>query len=324
MKLYSLMLGGLIRWNLEPDAPVGFAAIAEPGVSLLNPLVPVKGASIPSCARLPDGRLHVLSDRLNLYSKEDLPGNTEEIFSSWLRVLRIAARQAALPTSARAYGSMEFDASNAKVEPPQHVMNGKLLGEFRVRTAIDQAAVATALALKSEASAPLHEELMLDALLACETRRSREAILYSAIALESLAGHELDKAYEAALKQEPPPSHLNIVNFQLARGKVARKDPIYALLTDADNFGRLLHEAPLYLLRRSLLQDDQSLYQRAKKLYSTRNKLGHGQPIPPQDENVLPVDEEGAFAAVTTAIAVFSWFGKSGYHPPDFRPVRTG
>jgi len=103
-----------------------------------------------------------------------------------------------------------------------------------------------------------------------------------------------------------------------------RKDPVYALLAKGDNFACLLHEVPLYLFRRSLLQENQELYRRAVSLYRTRNRLSHGRLVEPGEEDLLLVNRDGAFRSLAVAVEVFQWFGMSGYFLPRFDAVPFG
>ncbi len=50
---------------------------------------------------------------------------------------------------------------------------------------------------------------------------------------------------------------------------------VYKYLMENAKFPQLLHEVPLYLLKRSLCIDDPSLYDRLLKHKETRNKIAH-------------------------------------------------
>jgi hypothetical protein len=317
--LLTAELNGLIRWNISGNDPVSWRAIAETGVSVVNPLVDIDDSK-PTVIPMTDGRFHVLTNRLTLLTTEEPGERLFDSLSSWLRLLRLASKQATLPTEIYAIstGSPEhLGVPNTTRKPGTWAISG----EFRLHTAVDAAVIASAYSLATESSFPLCNELLLDALQACEMRRHREAILFSAIAIESLAQHELSKAYEAALLADVPPGHLNVVAMNLAGGQTTKKDPIYSLLTEQENFGRLLHEAPLYLLRRSLLCEAPALFAKAKSLYGTRNRLSHGQPVAQANSNLLPVDPRGSNLAAQIAVDVFSWFGQTGFRSPDRKMI---
>jgi hypothetical protein len=92
--------------------------------------------------------------------------------------------------------------------------------------------------------------------------------------------------------------------------KVA-KDPVFDLISATDRMGRLLHEQPLYLVRKSLLLENEALYAKALVLYNTRNKIMH-EGGPPDEQNPLPIDDRGAWTACNTARDVLAWFGDHG------------
>ena len=102
-----------------------------------------------------------------------------------------------------------------------------------------------------------------------------------------------------------------VTEFSVAGGKTTIKDPIYEALISGDNFGRLLHERPLYLKGRSVLNEQPLLYRRSIALYKTRNKIAH-KGSPPEEEEYLFLSPQGARDGLTTAIDVFHWFGDPG------------
>ena len=323
MKLHSLFLSSMLRWNISPEDPATWPAFSALGAVVLNPFVAMEGEPLPTSFPLSDDKYHVLTNRLYVATPELMPAAAlDEVLKPWLRALRIASKQASLPIEVYGFSQRDIDLATIRLALPVARLRGTLFGEFHIRTALDDAAIRRAHELRTDAAAPLYHELLLDALQACEARRHREAILYSAIAVESLAQYELTTAYDATLVATPPPPHMNILNFALANGQAAKKDPIFSLLIESDNFGRLLHEAPLYLMRRSLLNEVPDLFRKAKSLYSTRNRLSHGQAVEPGDESRLQIDSEGATAAVQIAVDVFAWFGQTGYYIPDHRVVQ--
>lgn len=321
MKLYSLFLSHPLRWNIEQTDPATWLALDDLGTVILNPFVSLENEPLPSSFPIREGKFHVLTNRLYLATQTPMQADAlDRTIQPWLRLLRVASKQASLPTEVYGFSEQDFDLADIQTSPPAARPRGTLFGEFHIRTALDGAALQRAHQMRNEAAAPLFNELLLDALQACEARRNREAILYAAIAVEALAQHQLTKAYQEALNAATSPAHMNILSFSQAGGTV-KKDPIFTLLTEADNFGRLLHEAPLYLMRRSLLSEIPDLYRRARSLYSTRNRLGHGQAVTPGNENLLQVDATGAAAAVQIAVEVFAWFGQTGYFTPDRRAI---
>jgi hypothetical protein len=159
------------------------------------------------------------------------------------------------------------------------------------------------------ASARISDGLLVDSIHAFYRGDYRTAILYSAFAVESIANEVLEAEYERLKSVDSAKKeHVRIVQIRVSRDVEQAKDPIYAALINGKGLGRLLHEAPLYLLRRSMLIEQQDLYYRGVKLYSTRNKIVHGQEAWVKGD-VLPLDYAGAFEAIETAVLMFKWFG---------------
>ena len=155
---------------------------------------------------------------------------------------------------------------------------------------------------------------MLDAIKAFHGGEYRIAILYSAIAMETLAGVRLEAEYNRLKASSASQSDMRFLSFRQAGGMVIVKDPIYDYISDRDDFAQLLHIRPLYLLKRSLLDENENLYRDALELYRTRNKIAHRGT---GESNCLSLDETGATKAIKTAIQVLSWFGEKAYYHID-------
>jgi hypothetical protein len=62
--------------------------------------------------------------------------------------------------------------------------------------------------------------------------------------------------------------------------------------------------------------EDEGLYQRAKRLYLTRNKLAHLGELPENDASPLyTLDSKGASAALATTVSLFEWLRQPGDFP---------
>jgi hypothetical protein len=321
MKVWLLRVPGLLRWNVADTDPVRFAVNVFEGAWLLHPLA--TRTAFPQLndrsdvMRIVDGPIHVLTNTVVLAVPAGAdPEALHEAVQSWLRLLRLLTRQAGLPTEVMGYSEAEVDEASLQIEWPTRWPTGTIFGAYMLKTALTRGHLEQALPLTEEL-VPLADELLLDALLAYEQRRHREAILFSAIAIESIAKQKLTKVIADAIASGQRPEHLNIVELPLAGDKKAIKEPIFALLA-GDNFQRLLHEAPLYVLRKSLLVEKPELYQHARELYGTRNRLSHGQALTEEDAaKLVPVDRAGAKRALETAVAVFDWFGTTGFVVPE-------
>jgi len=105
-----------------------------------------------------------------------------------------------------------------------------------------------------------------------------------------------------------------VIDLPSGGGQRVAKDPIWEALSRGDDFSKLLHSRPLYLLGRSLLVDQEALYSKALQLYATRNKIAH-RGEPPSDDKYFPTTSDGAKEALHTAVGVMRWFGDSSpYH----------
>ncbi|MCW3053169.1 MAG: hypothetical protein JWN14_2339, partial [Chthonomonadales bacterium] len=101
-------------------------------------------------------------------------------------------------------------------------------------------------------------------------------------------------------------------------------DPIFGLLNERANFGFYLHERPLYLLKRSLLLENEALYNRAVALYSARNKIGHEGVISAASDNPYKnAGSDEAELAMDIGMAVINWFYKAEtYVHPKMKSVK--
>src|SRR5262249_50025803 len=136
----------------------------------------------------------------------------------------------------------------------------------------------------------------------------QKALLYAAIAVESMAEAQIEDRHSGQLDSLRPQIRLRILPFKQAGGLVVRKYPIYEYLRRRKSFSVLLHELPLYVLGRSLLHEDQELYRLALKLYKTRNTLAHGR-IPEDKDKEYQVSSHDAINALQCAKRVFEWYG---------------
>lgn len=331
MKVATLLLKGEIRWNVRPGDPAVLPLARLHGCKLVNPLLFTGPQDRPQIIPLTAECCHVLSNRLRLIVPRG-KASAEAISASahaFLRMLRIASKQATLPTEFFGVQMAQVASFPDLRFPGAPATKGYLRGTYRVETAatmtlverIEQVDVATEL--------PMCHEILLDALRACETRNEREAIVYAALAVETLVRTILDAEYRKVLAASAPPSHLNVVPLKvipLPRGRRGspRTDPVYEILVKDNTLPRLLHEAPLYLMRRSLLQENAELYRRVIALDRTRQRLSHGRTDEVDEEELFALDPEGALRSLAVAIELFDWFGIRGYALPRMDQVPFG
>lgn len=160
---------------------------------------------------------------------------------------------------------------------------------------------------------PIYENILIDAMVSLYEGDSVKTIIYSAIAMESMLSKKLDSIY-MKIKSQKKNSKYRLIDF-LPNNEVGvvSKDPIYDFLKKYDKFALLLHEKPLYLLGKSILLDDENLYNDALKVYTTRNKIVHMGEPDPSNANVISIDLDGARMAFNTAVKVFKWMGIERY-----------
>lgn len=158
--------------------------------------------------------------------------------------------------------------------------------------------------ISNKVKIPVSEEILIDAFDALLERQFDKTILFSAIAIESLFANFYDDLYAKKLMTGTKDTKLRIV--QRPRGSY--KDPIYMALVDRTDFKKLLHEIPLYLTKRSILLENETLYQDLIRLYKTRNKIVHwGAPLDENEAERIPLTEKGANDAFDIALDTFKW-----------------
>lgn len=156
---------------------------------------------------------------------------------------------------------------------------------------------------------PVYEKLLLDAIHAYDVKDYRRTLLYSAISLETLAATKLDEVYESFIQDADFKEQLRIVPFPQKKGDIIFKDPVYKMLRERARFLELLHEVALYILGKSLLLENHTLYQKAEKIYKTRNKIAHLGEANNDNQGIFHMNSEDTLQAIESTIDIFRWFG---------------
>jgi hypothetical protein len=332
VRVATLLLKGEIRWNVRPGDPAMLPLATLQGCKLVNPLLFSGALDRPQIIPLTAECCHVLSNRLRLVVPRG-KGSPEAISAaahSFLRTLRIVSKQATLPTEFFGVQMAQVAALPELRFPGAPATKGYLRGTYRVETAATMTLVERIEQADVASETPVCHEILLDALRACETRNAREAIVYAALAVETLVRSVLDAEYRRVLAAPSPPAHLNLTSLNvvpLGKGKRSsspRTDPVYEVLARENTLPRLLHEAPLYLMRRSLAQENAELYRRAIALDRTRQRLSHGRADEFRDEELFALDHEGALRSLAVALELFDWFEIRGYVLPRMDQVPFG
>jgi hypothetical protein len=236
-----------------------------------------------------------------------------DAMKSLLKRLRHVSRQATFPRG----DDMVFFNCVEVGELPKVEFEKPYYGEVHrsdnsfVETALTMDLVERAGELPVTFEAPVYEGILLDAFRAVKDNDFRSALLYSALAIEAMAGELIDAEHAKLLAATPPLPHVRAVESQEGRSKGGLEDPVFKWMRKSGRFAELLHELPLYVCRKSLKQDLPEVYQQARKLYQTRNSLAHrGETA--KDKELFPIDIFGAVDALKCVREVFAWFGVPG------------
>jgi hypothetical protein len=249
-----------------------------------------------------------------------------ETFSSvskLLETLRLSSNQASISRNPFSMFISELTGGHLPIVPFPKVTrkNGSFSLESTLETAVTWEHLRKADNLSISVSEKIYDTILLDAIQAYISSDYRTAIMYSAVAIETAARTVLDEKYKELLQLGDRGGRLRIVQIPQGGGEFITKDPVFEYMMEGDHFLKLIHQIPLYLIGRSMLLEKQPLYQRAHKLYGTRNKIVHQGNVG-NSVKVLPIDKSGASEAIDCAINTFQWFGLKPMHKiPSEKPI---
>ncbi len=311
-------------WKIGRDDPPSFELKNLAGWSIINPLVypefSTSSEHFPIQTRLlamvGDIEVLVQTDGIilaapALYTASDFKA---EQFTEYLNVFLEHLRHASKQTDiARQVIAMSFETRPTEFSPMPFPIAAQeaesYIKRYIVRTSITWKNVKTADTTLINNNLPVFGTLLLDAILAYMENDYRRAILYAALSAETVATTKLEEAYNRLLQPGDPHETIRLVFFSRKKETIV-KDPVYRFLSDRGGFTQLIHELPLYLFRRSLLIENEQLYQKAEKLYRTRNNIAHrGEVATGQETSLFGINDAGAKAAIMCAIGLFKWFG---------------
>jgi hypothetical protein len=174
-----------------------------------------------------------------------------------------------------------------------------------------------------ESSFETYMEVLLDGIAAHQESDYLKAILYSAIACESVAAQQIDRAYDDLRKAPTKSTTHRFVKCKTPDGDVD-KDPVFERLrsTEKGAFLSSLHELPLYLWSRSIQGEKPQLYRTAHALYKTRNKVAHLGGLTEESDKTLPITREGSKQAIDCAVQIFDWFNVNASHLAPWNDMR--
>jgi hypothetical protein len=315
MRIVTVGVTDSTTWAVRQSDPAVVPLRDPAGWSVVNPLVPLRqpfAEPYATCCYFWDGdSWYLTSHALHFVVPEGATSDeVDSVTLSILKRLRYVSKQAELPADHALQFPWEIEALPATVFPPTTITACKVRDSF-VDTPITMDAVREAGELPLDFNPPVYDTLLLDAMKLSLQSDYRGAILYAAIAVESMATSVIGEEYERLLQASPVPDYVRVIEVAIGGGQRQRLDPIYRSLTTRGRFELLMHEVPLYVLRRSLRIENEPLSQRAVALYRTRNELAHAGEAEFGDQT-LPITRAGSIAALSCAVEVFGWFGVRG------------
>jgi hypothetical protein len=344
MLIASLHFGSAIRWILDSADPPFFDLHESSEWVLMNPLfsVPViQHDEKRAIMAVEVGEYLITSDQVFLATqnnqiiqshKQRTAGSVKtetpevyELAGRMLLRLRHASGQATMPKIETLQFVTFFETDSPVCVGPLPEVQGGAVQDYILRTAITAQHICAPPGHSGDFVPPTHEVLFLDAVAAYRSYDFRKAILYAAIAIEVAFGSVIDSAYAHVLAA-PRDERFRVIARTQAGGAQVLKDPIYERLRGRLDFDLLINEVTLYVLQRSLLVENEALYQRAKRLNLTRNKLVHAGVLrEPTTDDLLALDKNGSMAALETALDLFSWLGERADFPlPKFSFAAVG
>jgi hypothetical protein len=201
MKVATLHLAGEVRWRLRVGDPKEVFLTSIRGCRLLNPLIFLEYSSAAQVIASLGDECRVVTRHLGvrLPETEIAIEVLRDRFLYFLRTLRFVSRQASLPTELVAINVGEVETLPPLNFPGASGGHIIIIGRYRWQTAISPQVVQQADSLGLESDIPICHEILLDALHAFERSDYRQAILYAAISVESLATTELETEYSRVL-----------------------------------------------------------------------------------------------------------------------------
>jgi hypothetical protein len=339
MEICVLIFGGSTYWKLSPTDPLFYEIRSIPGVQLISPILfpSIEGLmdAKPVRSRKPTsgyvGDLYLFEtvgiafkvdpNCIGRYKPKDVSRFASyrsgqappliEIATSLLGALRHFSKQADMCAGGDDLNFWEW-LELEELPPPAHSEPSSMkwsVPQLTADRAVTRAHIEAWCAGVLDLKVPIFDTLFLDAICAHAAHDYRKSILYSAIALESAVAMVLDEQYETKVKPSAA-TDWRVIELPIAGGNTARKDPIWELLKKREDANYLLHEGALYILRKSLLVENEGLFQLVQRLRATRNKIvHHGEPPEPNTDQYLTIDMEGSSDALNCANAVFRWLG---------------
>jgi hypothetical protein len=308
-----------IHWRLHANDPKTFTLAETDNWLLVNPLYyPQRHRAANQMEEVEEGKFVCYSKEL-VFISSDAPAGTMKIFEELdlvvdklLIKIRHISGQATLPlkTDIGMHGTEEVNELPELTRdylPLYKQFKTGSVSHYYWTTSVTSQVMERGLSLGCDFTPHMREVMYLDAFKALNSGEYRTAIIYSAVSTEVALNSAVDDAYQRAKSAEKD-DVFRIITLEQAKGEQVRKDPIFEGLRQRFDAAKLLHEIPLYALRRSLMVEDHELYTRVRSLYETRNSLLHSGRQHTKF-SLLSLNREGAATGIKTAHDLFEWLG---------------
>ncbi len=281
-------------WLMPRDAPPTFPFARWPDVALVNPLAVRSLVDLTGDQRLtyfggPEGVEDPLVVCTNVIcfimsaDWEETHHDSElvlrvfhEQVPEMLRQLRWAARSPTFPTSHGGGSACALRREPTVVLPDS--ADGAAVMDMDRAWLVSQEAIQQAATCPEGWAPPVYGWLLLDAILAWMGLDYKKSVVLAAVAAETMAEMTLKLECDRLLTQDRSNPRMRFVEQHTSDHGAAWLDPVYLALTagqSARKMRRLLHEGALYVLGRSLMLEDPSLFEQIIKLYGARNRILH-------------------------------------------------
>lgn len=329
MNILYLQLDEPISWLIQKELPKTIPLKTVPGWSLISPYIyPYFKTADPtrvlSATFVNNGHVFIerelyfcLPDKHSADNFFDEENTIKQRLDLLFRHLRIESRQESMRSLLSPVAISPFELKTlpkANLPKVDKKRSGMVNSRF-ANCAITLKQLRTADRLAAQGVVPnASDEIMIDAIRAYHQSDWTKAILYSAIAMETFVGEQIDLLFESAATASRPPQHLRLRSIRVSKNKTLLKDGVFSFLREKGKFDTMINELSDYLLRKSLKANDSELYRRATVLYKSRNRIAHDG-ASQSNTGLLAVDHKGAKEAIDTATAVCRWYGSKRTYP---------
>jgi len=240
-----------------------------------------------------------------------------DVISHLLRQLRYSSRYAVFPTNHTVLSISVRDPKDFQELPVPEETKSGAVSNVPEQALITERRIEAFTRLAVDFCPPVHAEVLLDAIEAHVASDFKKCILFAAIAAETMVTTVLENAYAAILGSTVTSPQHRVVEITEPGGERRRLDPIFKMLADnrsSYQIRRLVHEASLYTLGKSLMIDEKKLYDEILEMFKTRHQIAHtgGTDI---DNAGWGGNFRGTASALRSVERLFEWYGEPGPYP---------